>query len=395
MKILQLISSGGHFGAESMLLNLSQGLQGGGHDVVVGVFRNAQNPNVEIAERLQSKGIATEILPCQGRLDWSTVRAMRVLARRRSIDLAHSHGFKADCYLAAAEPTRAKVATCHGWPGTSLTLKAYARLDRRILRSFSQIGTVSRNVHAHLQRAGVAPERMTTIPNGIDAEPYRQAFPAPGIRTNDPHAVVVGLVGRLSTEKGWTMLVQAALRVVATVPEARFVFVGEGPQRRELELSIRELGLERNFHFAGKRKDMAEVYAAFDMVVLPSFDENMPMVILEAMAAAKPVIATNVGENPRVIVPGETGTLVQSRCADQLGEAILQLSCNRALAVEMGKKGRQRVESTFSLGLLTERYLKLYEASLRGTDGPALNVQQVKRPLQGSNGHGPERHLPW
>jgi len=148
MKILQLISSGGFYGAESVLLNLSVELQRSGHTCMVGVFENAKNANTEVGARAEIAGLAVRRIPCRSRFDWQTVRQIQKIIEEDGIDLVHAHGYKADFYaLLAARLAEVPVtATCHNWLGKSRSMRAYARLDRYLLRFFDGVAAVSRSV---------------------------------------------------------------------------------------------------------------------------------------------------------------------------------------------------------------------------------------------------------
>jgi glycosyltransferase involved in cell wall biosynthesis len=362
MKILQLISSGGLYGIETMLLGLASGLQRQGEDVIVGVFHNSQNPNLEIADALRKKGITVEIIPCSGRADRNSVKEIRRIAEKHSVQIIHSHGFKADLYaLAAARKLKAPLmATCHNWPGTSRSLKAYAAIDRWALRHFSRVVIISEHVAERLRRAGVSPNKILNIPNGVNTRNFRDRSPAKGLRTGNSREVVIGYVGRLVPEKGCSVLLQAAAQVVGEFPEARLIFVGEGPERSFLEAESKSWGLERNVIFAGRREDMPEVYAAFDICVLPSFAEAMPMTILEAMASGNAIIATYVGEIPNMVTHDETGILVQPHQISELRDAILRLLRDENLRRSMGQRGAARIQEKFSLERMAHSYMEIY-----------------------------------
>jgi glycosyltransferase involved in cell wall biosynthesis len=362
MKVLQLISSGGHYGAENMLLNLSVGLQKTGEDVTVAIFENAQNPNLEVAERLREKGIEVEVVRCGGRFDLAAVRSLRAIIGKRSIDIVHSHGYKADLYaLAATRGTKVLlVATCHNWPGKSLALRVYAVLDRLGLRYFAHIACVSEEVSKRLGKSGVATGKTTLIPNGIDTQAFQYATPAENIRTNRPGEILVGVVGRLVREKGCEVLLRAAAEIADEFPELRIVIVGEGPERASLEQQANELGLGRRVHFAGKRQDMPGIFASFDIFVLPSFGEGMPMAVLEAMAAGKAIIATKVGEIPKLLLNEDFGLLVQPNHVGELRDALARLLRDCNLRESMGRNGVERVVLLFSLERMTDAYRALY-----------------------------------
>ncbi len=366
MHILQLISSEGYYGAESMLVALADALSRQGHDCTVAVFRDSRAPHTEVADEAQRRGLAVEMVPCAGRWDPVSMRRIRQLLGHHKADVLHSHGYKADLYgYAAARPGgTALISTCHTWPNRRPLMRAYAVLDRFVLRSFDRIAAVSDSAADILRRSGIEKRKIATISNGVDLERFRYA--SPDLRREiacgrDP---LVGFVGRLVPGKGGEILLAAARKVIAEHPEARFVFVGDGPLRGAWQSLARNLSIEDRVVFTGSRTDMPEVYASLDLVVLPSFQEAMPMCLLEALAAAKPVIATTVGAIPRIILPGVTGLLVEPGDEGGLAAAILRLLRNPELSAHFALNGRRQAAERFSCEAMARDYIGLYEGAV-------------------------------
>jgi glycosyltransferase involved in cell wall biosynthesis len=161
--------------------------------------------------------------------------------------------------------------------------------------------------------------------------------------------------------KGGAVLIEAASRIVAKHPAAHFVFVGEGPFRRDWEELAHAKGLARNVTMTGRRDDTPEVYASLDLVVLPSFDEAMPMCLLEAMAAGVPVIATTVGGIPEIISDGRSGFLVPPGDAKALAAAILEVLEFPRRAADMARIAQANVLDKFSSEGMARNYTRLYE----------------------------------
>lgn len=151
MKVVQLISSEGFYGAESMLLSLAEAQLRAGMQPVLAVFEDARTARVQaggIAEKAAERGIETHLVPCGGRIDLSVVGRLRRLLKQQRADVLHCHGYKADWYgFAAARRFRIPlVSTCHNWPDRRMTMRAYAAADRLVLRWFDQVTTPSKNV---------------------------------------------------------------------------------------------------------------------------------------------------------------------------------------------------------------------------------------------------------
>jgi glycosyltransferase involved in cell wall biosynthesis len=349
-----------------MLLALARTLAALGCGSMVGVFRDARAHNTELEARAAQLGLQVETISCGGRWDWKTVRRVRELVVAHGVDVLHTHGYKADVFgCAAAWPNRvALVATCHNWPSRLPSMRAYAAIDRLALRNFDRVATASGPVAEILHRWRVPAHKLKTIPNGVDLEPFRE--PAPSLRKELGAGAerLIGFVGRLVPDKGGALLLSAAKTVLAAFPNARFLFAGEGPARADWEALAAELGIASQVAFAGSRADMPAVYASLDMVVLPSFKEAMPMCLLEALAAAKPVVATSVGAIPKVIVPGVTGLLCEPGDANGLAAAIIRLLRDPELGRTLGNQGRAHVTRHFAAEVVGRSYIELYQEAL-------------------------------
>jgi glycosyltransferase involved in cell wall biosynthesis len=372
MRVLQLISSGGFYGAENMLINLAQSLEGLGCKNVVGVFDNAHHPNTEVGDHARRLGLPVETIACRGKIDWGTVRAIRNSVRNHRIDLVHSHGYKTNLYgYAAVRPLGTPIlATCHNWTHETVPLRLYALLDRMVLRKFPHVVAVSEAVGQSLRGSGIRQERITTIHNGVSLNgvnlPCSGAASSLFARELDKGArLVVGTVGRLVPQKGLEHFLRAAGELLSRFPQTLFVLVGEGPGRERLEILAGALGTEGKVIFTGHRSDLASVYAAMDIFVLPSLNEGMPMTILEALAARRPVVATRVGGIPRLILPEQTGLLVEPGDTVGLRDAIARLLADPQLRQRLGENGYDCVRRNFSAQAMARNYLALYRRLLR------------------------------
>ena len=365
--VLHLISSEGFYGAESMLLNLARSLNASGCRAIIGVFQNSQNPHTELAERAQKEGLPVDVVPCKGQLDRSAVRYLEELIDRQGVDVVHTHGCKANAYgsVAGRRLRVPLVATYHmawPWPDRSVRLYGYHFLDRLVLQRFQKIATVSEAVAKSLTHAGLSRRKITTIANGINERPF--AAVARNAAASDDYRMVVGLVGRLTPVKGHRYLIEAAPAILAEFPEVMFQFIGDGPERDNLEQMVRAGGLEGRIVFAGRKTNMPAVYASLAIVVLPSVSEGMPMTIIEALAAGRPVVASRVGAIPTLIRHGETGLLVEPRDASALGDAIRQLLRDKAQRLQFGQQGQKQVHEQFSVENMAGRYRAIYDEVL-------------------------------
>jgi glycosyltransferase involved in cell wall biosynthesis len=177
------------------------------------------------------------------------------------------------------------------------------------------------------------------------------------------HPIIL-TVARLDKQKGHCYLLQAATRI----PDALFVFVGDGPERPGLEILARELGLNDRVIFLGHQRDVIDLLASCDAFVLPSLYEGFPLSILEAMAAGKPVIASAIAGNDEVITDGQTGLLVPPADPIALAHAIATLLSDQALAQRLALAGRARIYREFSLSAMVQRVTRIYEEALHSRE---------------------------
>jgi glycosyltransferase involved in cell wall biosynthesis len=179
-----------------------------------------------------------------------------------------------------------------------------------------------------------------------------------------PDHVVFGYVGRFVTIKDLPTLIRAFAQVARRVERARLALVGDGEERRRLEALVAELKLAERVRFVGWRQDVEEVYGALDVCVLSSLNEGTPVALIEAMAAAKPVVATAVGGVEDVVKDGRTGLVVPARDVDRLADAMLRLAEDPALRSSLGRMARCEVAGRFSSERLIARIGDIYRQSL-------------------------------
>jgi glycosyltransferase involved in cell wall biosynthesis len=367
VKVLHLLSSAGHYGAENLLLTLADALKRTACESVIGVFENTHTPNLEVATSARARGMTVEQIHCKGRFDPQVRVRIADIAVRHGVDVIHTHGYKSDVYgyWAARRAQLPIVATCHGWPGTSLGMRGYYALDRFILRNFDALVTVSPSARHILEQAGISAALISQIDNGVDCSAFASSHVGENPARLPGTAPRIGFVGRLSREKGIHFLLEAAKAVVAKHPKVSFVLIGEGPEHAHLEALCGRLGIAGRVFFLGARRDMPDVYSSMDIFVLPSLSENMPVTILEAMAAGKPVIATSVGAVPAVIIPEKTGLLVQPEDVVGLTSALLRYLSDAPFANAMGQNAGERVKTSFSAEAMAQKYTEVYRRIAR------------------------------
>lgn len=359
MKVLHIISSGGMYGAEAVILNLSRALNESHHSSIIGVFASSSNPNFQLHETALRENVESNLIPCNGQVDKSVITSIRNLVTQTGADIVHAHGYKADVYvyLALRRMAIPFIATCHSWFNHGPATMLYGAIDRLFLRKFAAVVAVSYEIQMKLLQSGVSKNKIHFIRNGIDFRPF--VDPVPSLLKNK-RGLTVGWVARLSNEKGPDIFLRAIVLVLAVYPDTQFVMVGDGPERNTLELLIDELGIKGNVSLIGRRDDMPSIYASLDIMVSSSRQEGLPMAILEGMASKLPLVATNVGYVPNVIQDNSNGILVPSENIKSLADAMIKLLQDEALRRCLGDAAKKRIESDFSADRMAADYMRVY-----------------------------------
>ncbi len=214
-----------------------------------------------------------------------------------------------------------------------------------------------------LQNYGIASNRICKVYNGIDLKKYSPDTYIRNLRKEwkiSQAVPLIGAIGRMVWEKGFEFLIKAIPEVVQIVPEAQFVFVGEGPLKDKLIVKSEQLNVRDRIIFAGFRNDINDILAAIDLLVIPSLSEGFPMITLEAMAMEKAIIASCINGITEQITDGENGILVPPKDHISLAEAIMRLIQNRELPIKLSMSARKKVEQEFSVEKMVAETEKVY-----------------------------------
>ena len=215
-----------------------------------------------------------------------------------------------------------------------------------------------------IQRRNLPTQRVEVIYNGLDFSLYQKPSEHGPLRENlgvENGSPLIGMVANFNFKiKGHQYFLEAAKKVLEKMPNTEFLLVGDGPLRPQYEQMASELGVLRKVHFLGRRSDVPMIITNLDVSVLPSTSEGLSNVILESMAAGKPVIATNVGGSREIVQDGVTGYLVTPADSQALADRMLTLLRNRGRAKTFGLEGRKVVEEKFTVEAMVKKYEKLY-----------------------------------
>jgi glycosyltransferase involved in cell wall biosynthesis len=375
LAVLNVRSSSEAYGPEQALLLLVDALRDYAVDTRILALYRAPEGGAELhpwLERARERGLEAEQLEDGGPFSLDLARRVARRVQGRGADVLHTHDYKSNILggLAARRPDRSVpwVATVHLHTGTSRRLRLYRAIDLFLLRLADRVVTVSRDQSRMLLARGLDERRVVLVPNVIDvARISAEADDPLAVRARlglAPDAPVISLVGRLSPQKGIDDFLIAAQVVHTFRPQTRFLVAGQGPLRQALEAQARTLGLEEVLRFLGYRADVPSLLAASDLVALPSRQEGLPVVLLEAMALSRPVVASRVGGVPDVVRDGETGLLIPPRSPDKLAERLLALLDNPEQAGRLGDAARRHVSLHCSPNHAARRLASLYHTIL-------------------------------
>jgi L-malate glycosyltransferase len=372
LKFLAYLAIGG---SERQVLNIRQGIDKSRFDVHLGCFgRFDEQIGVDLS------GTPLEVYRIRKLYGMRAMKECLRLAsylRHNRIDIVHAYNFYANVFaLPAARLAKVPVVLASIRDTGEIWTARQRAVNKMVCRLADRVVVNAEAIKRGLIADGYRPERIIVIPNGIICPPLRnykdgelhQEF---GLSPDD---VLIGLVSRIDRLKGLEYFLDAAHDVLARIPRAKFLIIGDNsfnPQyREELKQQVVRLGLQDKVIFTGFRLDVPKILSSLAVSILPSvIGEGLSNSLLESMAAAVPVIATNVGGNPEVIVHGETGLLVPPRNPSALAEAICTVILTPGLRQSFGQAGRRRVLEHFSnermIRTVERMYGDLLEASHR------------------------------
>lgn len=305
-------------------------------------------------------GVPVESIGTSGSVPARIVRLARRL-RHLKPDVLHTHNPQAHLHGTLAARLAGVPVVVHTRHGRQfLGRQPLAAFSRLASRWTSEFVAVSEDAASLARKTERVPEgKLRVIRNGIDVTRFEEPAGTPASLRSRGISV-----GRLDPIKDQATLLRAVRLVVNSVPAFELDLVGDGPSRAELEALARALDLGSHVRFLGYREDVGSLLACADFFVLSSISEGLSLALLEAMAAGLPVVATDVGGNREVVVPGDTGYLVPAQSAEALAAAMASLLADESDAGRMGGAARRRIESHFNVRTVVAQYERIYTASL-------------------------------
>jgi glycosyltransferase involved in cell wall biosynthesis len=349
-------------GMQTQMLSLIENLNKEKYEIVVCCIYDGI-----LADELKTAGIRVFTLNKEGGIfDLKVMRKLCQLMKKEPVAIVHCHGYTAGLRgQSAAYLTKVPV-IIKSYHGLNLWKKGHFLLLEWLSGMFTDKFIVVSDVRKELltKREKIKPEKVVTVYNGINYKKYdvqidiNQKKLELGLESRKP---VVAVVATLEKIKDHRTFLSAAQIILKESLDTQFLIVGDGTLRKHLEDYCTQLGIQKYIRFIGSRRDIPEILSIVDIVVLSSLREDLPMSLLEAMSARKPVVATKVGGCSEVVVDGETGYLVEPGNPNDLAANVLRILRDGELAYSMGRKGRARVEKIFNARDNAEKIEGIYD----------------------------------
>lgn len=375
LKIFQVIPAAAWGGGSVVILRLVQELVRAHCQVTVLCSRDPQTVaefSKSGAEMIHARHWRRPLHPLQDPLFLAEIYR---LCRQRRFDIVHTHMPKGGvigrtaAHLAGAPLV---VHTIHGFVFNEFVAPWRAWLYRRMEQMTGRFCDTFISVNAQdriraIELGITTPDRIVTVLNGIDLQPFLAANPAPlraelGLAED---TILIGATGRLAFQKGFEYLLRALPSVIAVEPKVHLLLVGEGEMEGALDTLAHELGIQGHCHLTGFRRDIPALLAGLDFYAQPSLWEGLSISLLEAMAAGKPIVTTDIVGNRELIEDEISGLLVPPANGEVLATALLRLIHDPDLALRLAGRAKQRANQEFSAERMVQETLSVYQEGLR------------------------------
>jgi glycosyltransferase involved in cell wall biosynthesis len=363
-------------GGERVFAQLINRLSGERYKIMVACL-----PTGAFIEKIEGRKVEVKSVDMRNRFNPGVILQLADLMKRENVEIVHSQGARADFFARmAAKLAGAPIVVStvpmpvEGFdvsPIRKLIYMAFNRFSERFVDRFMVVSDALEKTM--IEKHKIEPRRVVKIYNGIEKDEYcisdmeiacrrsrfRKEF---GLGDNVP--VVVG-IGRLVWQKGLEYFIEAIPNILKEFPEAMFLIVGEGPLKEKLKVKSEKLKVKNSLIFTGFRNDIKDVLASVDIYVMPSLLEGLPVVLLEAMAMMKPIVATKIEGIMETLENGVTGLLISPKDPQILSEAIVDLLIHKDKARQMGLAARKVVEDRFGVDIMVRKVEEVYEELLQ------------------------------
>ncbi len=367
MRVLHLRATNFYGGPERQLHRHAATAPKHGVVVVIGSFTE-KGRCPEMLEVIASDGLPTHLFEVRNAYDVGAIPAIRDYLASRDIDLLCTHDYRTNTigFAVSRFSKRPWVAFSRGWTQENLKLALFQTVDKTIIRFADHIVAVAQSQKRRLVRLLVPAGKITVVHNAIDSDAVTAVEPE-NLRRRfgfPPDCVIAVAGGRFSAEKGQLDLVQAGIVAAGKNDRLRLVLYGDGPDLAAARRLVNKSGCEDRIVLPGFERNLIAHLRGADLLVNPSHSEGLPNIVLEAMAAGVPVLATAVGGVPEIITNGVNGILVPPRRPEELTAGLLKLAGDSAWRGELSKRARETLSERFSFRLQTETLVDIYHRVL-------------------------------
>lgn len=373
LRVLQLGSPTGLYGAERWILALIKHLDSSKVESIVSVIKDDDKQDAPLCQEAEKLGFKTYLFEGHGKVNFKVIQQMHRFIVQENITILHTHFYKTDIigYLATRGTNCKIVSTPHGWSKKmDFKLWCYEMLDRLVFPLLDAVVPLSEDLYIPLANVPVLKNKLHFIRNGVDLSEIAetQTISPDLLQQKKVGNFILGYIGQLIPRKGIDTLIKA-LAAVEDHPWRLFL-VGDGPQRQELENLARQQGVLERIHFMGFRQDRLNYLRGFDAFVLPSRLEGIPRCLMEAMAAGVPIIASNIPGCNDLVQDQRTGILFQVDNQAMLTAMIEKMIKSPELRKYFAQNAMEYVESNYSATQMAREYLKMFEDTITSQAQP-------------------------
>lgn len=367
IRVLHLRDTDKLCGPGKTILETADRIDKKNYRIYIGVFVRKYEDHNKYIEVCRKRGVDVIPIKMSNPLDLAVVIRVIKIAKKLNINIIHAHEYKSDIVAVLVKRLHRVhiMTTAHGWINHGIKRKAYVALGKLFLSQMEAIVAVSPKIKEELLERGILEDRIKLVFNAIVMEDYNHAMYSKeylkAIYGLPSQSIIVSCIGRLSPEKGQQELVKAAAIVLEEIEHVYFIFVGDGPDRYRLETLAKQLGCENRVLFTGHLNDIRGALYGSDMMVLPSYTEGFPNVILESLTMSVPVIASNVGGVANIVENERTGLLIEPGKPKAIASAIMKYISRPDYAMNLAIKGREKVEEKYQFSKRVEIIQRIYK----------------------------------
>lgn len=359
-------------GAGKVILQFLKNVPADALDILLCNFKYKRPKSREFIEYAQRAQLPLALFSQRFLFDPAPLWQAYKLLKKNKMNIIETHGYKGHviAWLLHRWLPIQWIVVAHGWTDENLKIRLYNRLEKWLIRGADHAIAVSPQLLRELKTIRGPHRASSLILNAVDPETIPRKGCAAHIRQDARQSAdtkIMGVVGRLSPEKGHAILLEAVANLLNPL-DAVLLIIGEGPLSFALKNQVKRLGLQQRVLFLGQRDNVGDYYDAMDLLILPSLSEGLPFVVLEAMSAGTPVLATQVGAVDQVITHNETGWIVPPGNASALAQQLSAILNDDPKRIQTGRQAQRALFPRFSPARQAQEVLEVYRATLQAKD---------------------------